>query len=118
MIARRGFLGALVGLVAAPAIIRVADLMPVKPSLMMPRPNLYLTLDEITRGTARLFVRSNTFLQSLQTTALDIELGIMPRMDEALPPNFFGGVREEGSVASPGFSSSVHPRRINQETVA
>jgi hypothetical protein len=33
--------------------------------------------------------------------------------------DFFGGVREEGSVASPGSSSSDQPRRNpNQETVA
>lgn len=35
------------------------------------------------------------------------------------PSQFFGGVREEGSVASPGLSSSDPSRRIiNQETVA
>lgn len=86
---------------------------------------------------------SEVFLQSLQTTALDIELGIMARLDEALPSaqaspvqvaalgaaavlvhnpvvprRFFGGVREGEPVASPGSSSSDPSRRINQETVA
>lgn len=203
MIARRGILGALVGLVAAPAIVKVADLMPVKPSLVpghglrigdtlrirLPNGfaatyhedtrhytvddvraitayeplhvpelsldeyarrilepsarvladqivetverNAMLTINEISREAVRLFSEENLFLQGLWDLDPVLDQRVTPVQAAALGAaavlgrnpvvsrRFFGGVREEGSVASPGSSSSDNPRRItNQETVA
>lgn len=63
---RRGFIGGLIGLVAAPAVIRVADLMAVNPGLAPPPPPGYslLTIQEITRETIRIFRDSNAFLDN------------------------------------------------------
>lgn len=62
MIERRSILKCLVGLVAAPAIIKVSSLMPVNAAL---QPNSMLTIDQITREAVRLFVNSNKFLREM-----------------------------------------------------
>src|ERR1700679_1741346 len=61
---RRGFIAGLAGLiVAAPAIVRVTSLMPVKSSLI-PVKNTLLDLDRVTRENVQLFRSSNNkFLQ-------------------------------------------------------
>lgn len=63
MIARRSIIKGLVALVAAPAIIKVADLMPVNAALQPG--NSLLTIDQITREAVQLFKNSNEFLRKL-----------------------------------------------------
>lgn len=53
-LSRRGLLGARLGLIAAPAIIRVAELMPIKAA----KPNALLMINEITREALRTYYQS------------------------------------------------------------
>lgn len=166
MLERRGLLKVLCGLVAAPAIVKVADLMPVKSDIVYdPKLRLFSRIEPLTLAVPREFVFMNQvqlFRQYEEQFALEgsrigdtlrIRLpndwmddwandnshrsAALPELSApqvvalgaaaALARNpvasrrqlFFGGVREEGPVASPGSSSSDHPRRNpNQETVA
>jgi hypothetical protein len=69
---RRGFLAGLGALFAAPAIVRIESLMPVRalilptllPGSYFPR-NDYLTLQQITREAVRTWKNSNAFIASL-----------------------------------------------------
>lgn len=128
MLSRRGFLGALAGLVAAPAIVRVAELMPIRPALVpqplvVPPQNTLLTIDMITREAVRLFVNSNRFLQSMDSRFAGEEARIGSQLRLRLPNTYasshlFGGAHETVPVASPGPALFLQPRRTNQETVA
>lgn len=60
---RRSLITGLVALVAAPAIVKVASLMPVNAALQPG--NDLLTLNQITRGAVRLFMDSNEFLREI-----------------------------------------------------
>jgi len=68
---RRGFLGGLLALVAAPAVVRAASLMPVRVMpdeevlVQLARRNSLVTLNQITREAMRLFNSSNAFIESL-----------------------------------------------------
>ena len=71
---RRGFLRGLAALVAAPAVIRVAALMPVRayPTLeeaiiATRERNTILTLNQITREAIRLWKNSNAFMQNIDS---------------------------------------------------
>lgn len=82
-LSRRGLLGGLVALVAAPAIVRVESLMalPAPAKIITPEPILWLigepsverisggnglwTIDQITREAVSLFRNSNAFIRSL-----------------------------------------------------
>lgn len=65
-VGRRGFLSGLMALVAAPAIVRVASLMPCTPTeVIQYGGNNLLTMDMITRESVRLFTDNNAFLRSL-----------------------------------------------------
>lgn len=128
MLSRRGFLGALAGLVAAPAIVRVAELMPIRPALVpsplvVPPESTLLTIDMITREAVRLFVNSNRFVQSLERQFADQDPRIGSQLRLRLPAThassrLFGGAHETVPVASPGPALFNQPRRTNQETVA
>ena len=74
-ISRRGLLGGLLGVVAAPAIVRVENLMVLPAKIFLPDPiaidatfthNNMLTIQQITCESVRLFSNSNTFLLSLK----------------------------------------------------
>lgn len=63
---RRDFLGGLISALAAPAIIRIDFIMPVKQVILVPRNiNSLLTIEMITKESIRLFKNSNAFIQSL-----------------------------------------------------
>lgn len=67
---RRGFLGGLAALVAAPAVVKFASIMPVRtivygPTLAEYSGNEFLTVNEITREAIRLFEKSNLFIQDI-----------------------------------------------------
>lgn len=66
MIGRRGFIGSLIALVAAPAIVRIESLMPVTPTevIRYGGRNL-LTIDMITREAVGIFRNSNAFLKAI-----------------------------------------------------
>ena len=57
---RRGFIGGLLALVAAPAVVRASSLMPI-----WPEPKRILTLNEIARKAVRLFMNTNVFIQNI-----------------------------------------------------
>jgi hypothetical protein len=67
MISRRGFIGGLVGLIAAPAIVRASSLMPISIEAEWPfgfSPRLWLIINEITRESVRRWNNSNVFLET------------------------------------------------------
>jgi hypothetical protein len=66
ILARRGFIGGLIGLIAAPAIVKASSLMPVKADLVLPSlgGNNLLTVDMITRESIRMFCNTNAFLKN------------------------------------------------------
>lgn len=57
---RRGFLGGLISALAAPAIVRIDSIMPVRQIILTPKDSL-LTIREITIQAIRLFKNSNAF---------------------------------------------------------
>lgn len=65
MVERRSILQGLVALVAAPAIVRVASLMPCAPTEVIRFRSPWMTLDMITREGVRLFCNTNAFMKSL-----------------------------------------------------
>jgi len=65
VIARRSILQGLVALVAAPAIVRVASLMPCAPTEVIRPGNQWLTLNEITREAVRRFEDTNALIKSM-----------------------------------------------------
>ena len=67
MLRRRGFLGGLAAAFAAPSIVRIESLMPVRvPIWTAPRnSNTLLTIDMITRQAVRLWKDSNAFIQKI-----------------------------------------------------
>lgn len=64
IVERRSILKGLVALVAAPAIVKVASLMPVNAALQPGGPN-YLTLQEITCEAMQLFTNNNAFIKQI-----------------------------------------------------
>ncbi len=73
-LSRRGFLGGLLAVVSAPAIVRVESLMVLpRPEIIIPqvetaveytlRTNSYLTMDQITREAIKLWTDSNKFIE-------------------------------------------------------
>lgn len=72
-LSRRGFLGGLLAVVSAPAIVRVESLMvlPASMQIILPEPiiwtggNNLLTIQQITREAVRLFMNSNAFIKSI-----------------------------------------------------
>lgn len=75
-LSRRGFIGGLLAVVSAPAIVRVESLMALpRPEVIIPqietaveytlRTNSFLIIDMITREAVRLFMNSNAFLKSI-----------------------------------------------------
>lgn len=75
-LSRRGFLGGVLAVVSAPAIVRVESLMALpKPEILIPqvetaveyalRTNPLLTMEQITREAVTLFRNSNAFLMQL-----------------------------------------------------
>lgn len=72
-VSRRSFIGGPAALVAAPAIVKVASLMPVRSIspepegmfILPPRGNTYLSINEITREAVRLFQETNLFLNKI-----------------------------------------------------
>ncbi len=66
-VGRRGFIGGLLALIAAPAIVRPESLMMLAPTekLILPSSNSLLTIDMITREAASLFRDSNAFLRAI-----------------------------------------------------
>ena len=67
MLRRRGFLGGLAAAFAAPSIVRIESLMPVRvPIWTVPRnSNTLLTIDMITRKTMRLWNTTNPLMQKI-----------------------------------------------------
>lgn len=63
---RRGFIGGLISVFAAPAIVRIDSIMPISSRLIIPTNNSYLTIQIITREAIQLFKNSNLFIQNLQ----------------------------------------------------
>ena len=90
MPSRRGFLGGLLALAAAPAIVRASSLMPIS---VMPdeevlqqlasRNNL-LTIDMITREAVRLWKNSNEFLENLDAQYDDAFNGLNATVGKVL----------------------------------
>ena len=66
---RRRFLSGLVGLIAAPAVVKASSLMKIVP---LERRNELLTLNMITRETVRLWKNSNMFIQSIDKQYDDV----------------------------------------------
>lgn len=86
-LSRRGFLGGLLAVVSAPAIVRVESLMPMRAEIIHPTieilgnfglevgdivsmtsangGNTYLTVQSITREAVRLWTNSNAFIKSI-----------------------------------------------------
>lgn len=66
-VSRRSFIGGLAALVAAPAIVKAASLMPVRsiPLVAVDRGNTYLSINEFTREAVRLFQETNLFLENI-----------------------------------------------------
>src|SRR5271156_2524686 len=69
---RRGFLGGLLAVMAAPAIVRPEILMPVRSIIFPSAPKIIVTgahgslqIDVITREAIRLFQNSNKFIQAI-----------------------------------------------------
>lgn len=68
----RSFFAGLGAFIAAPAIVPIANLMPVR-GIIMPvtRSSQLLTLDMITREAIRLFVDSNAFIRNFNNQCAD-----------------------------------------------
>lgn len=64
---RRGFLTGLISALAAPAIVRIDNIMPVRQSIVIPNQNAYLTMQMITREAIQLFKNSNAFIQNIDS---------------------------------------------------
>lgn len=99
---RRGFLGGLAALVAAPAVVKVASLMPVRtivygPTLAEYSGNQLLTVDMITREAVRLFEQSNLFIQDI-TERQELRMAPNGDMLRIRLPNDYA-VREIAQVA-------------------
>lgn len=65
---RRGFITGMAALVAAPAIVRIESLMPMRslvPAIPLARGNTLLSLNQITREAVRLWKNSNAFIHQL-----------------------------------------------------
>lgn len=62
---RRSFLGGLAAALAAPAIVKVSSLMPVRATVIRPSNNALLTIDQLTQEVVRLFAESNAFLEQI-----------------------------------------------------
>lgn len=119
---RRSLITGLVALVAAPAIVKVASLMPINASL---QPARLVTLNEITREAVRLFVDSN----------LNFVPSFVERVNAAYCEQFAAGGAKVGDVLRVRLSKDYtvgdyvsHPadefqyttlssRRIHHETV-
>lgn len=71
MLSRRGLIGSLIALTAAPAIVRVESLMKlapteiIKPQIIPPNSNSILTINMITKEAIKLFKNSNSFIQDV-----------------------------------------------------
>ena len=71
MLSRRGLIGSLISLTAAPAIVRVDSLMKlapteiIKPQIILPSNNVILTTDMIMREAVRLFRDRNEYIQTI-----------------------------------------------------
>lgn len=74
-LSRRRVFAGLGALVAAPAIVHVSALMPLRGVPLYARGNQLLTMEMITREAVRLFASSNAFLQNLDEQYSD-EFGI------------------------------------------
>lgn len=64
-LSRRSLFSGLGALIAAPAIVKVASLMPVRGIVMPVRRGDYLTLAQITREAVKLWCNSNSFITDL-----------------------------------------------------
>lgn len=88
---RRGFLGMLGALVAAPAIVRAASLMPVttvpdeEVLVLLARRNSLRTINDITRQAVRLWKNSNEFLANNTSSYDDLfaQSEVNPYYDDA-----------------------------------
>ena len=71
MLSRRGLIGSLIALTAAPAIVRVESLMKlapteiIKPQIIPPNSNSILTINMITKEAIKLFKNSDSFIQDV-----------------------------------------------------
>lgn len=78
MLSRRGLIGSLISLTAAPAIVRVDSLMKlapteiIKPQIILPSNNVILTTDMIAREAVRLFKNSNSFIRDIDAQYSDL----------------------------------------------
>lgn len=78
MLSRRGLIGSLISLTAAPAIVRVDSLMKlapteiIKPQIILPSNNVILTTDMIGREAVRLFKNSNSFIRDIDAQYSDL----------------------------------------------
>jgi hypothetical protein len=79
MIARRSFLTGLGSLIAAPAVVKISSIMPIK------RPRL-LSLHEITREAIMLFNKNNMFFSD-EFGKLDFKIGSIVRI--RLPNDYY-----------------------------
>jgi hypothetical protein len=77
---RRGFITGVIALVAAPAIVRVSSLMPVRAIV----PANYLSLAQITRESVQMFLDSNTFLANFDRQYDDLFARDNARIGSAL----------------------------------
>lgn len=98
-LSRRGFLGGLLAVVSAPAIVRVENLMVLpRPEIIIPqietaveytlRTNSYLTLDMITREAVRLFTNSNAFIKYMDRQFDEEFAGVDARIGDTLRIRF------------------------------
>lgn len=88
---RRGLIRGLGLLLAAPAIVRVSSLMPIRPerALLLPSSRVtLLTMSEITREAVRLFRNSNMFLQEMDEQYPNLHKSVSPSLRSRLPNNF------------------------------
>jgi len=78
MLSRRGLIGSLISLTAAPAIVRVESLMKlapteiIKPQIILPNNNSILTINMITKEAIRLFKNSNSFIRDIDAQYSDL----------------------------------------------
>lgn len=91
-LSRRGFFTGMVALVASPAIVRAASLMPVRAPQLVVRPGGLVTIDQITREAIRQLRNSNAFLKNLDSqydgTFAKLDFRIGTKVQISLPQGY------------------------------
>jgi hypothetical protein len=81
---RRGFLLGLGSLLAAPAVVRVSSLMPIRGEPLWVPTNSLLTINMITREAVKLWNNSNKFIQVIDRQYSELESGTGYRVGDTL----------------------------------